>query len=207
MGSEEGEDDEKPVHNVKITKAFYIGIYEVTQEQYEKIMGENPSKYKDTGLPVEMVVYSDAEKFCEKLSEKESKTYRLPTEAEWEYSCRAGSKTKYYWGDKFDGKYAWCGENSDRKTHIVGAREPNDWGLYDMSGNVWEWCQDWYKHGYPSGEQVDPKGPRRSIYRVTRSGSWILVSKHCRSSVRGGGNPVSKRGDFGFRVVMEIERK
>lgn len=206
MGSEKHIDAEKPVHKVKLTKGFYIGVYEVTQEQYEKVMGNNPSHFKGKDLPVDMVSCNDAEEFCKKLSEKEGKTYRLPTEAEWEYACRAGSKTEYYWGDRFDGKYAWYRDNSGGKTHTVGTREPNKWGLYDMSGNVWEWCQDWYKSGYPAGEQVDPEGPASSDSRVLRGGSWGSLAGDCRSAFRYWGRPGNADSSFGFRVVRASEK-
>jgi formylglycine-generating enzyme required for sulfatase activity len=211
MGGKEN-DNEKPVHKVKLTKGFYIGVYEVTQEEYEKVMGKNPSRCKGANLPVEMVSWNDANEFCKKLSEKEGEKYRLLSEAEWEYACRAGSKTEYYWGDSFDEKYAWCGDNSKQKgkTHPVGTREPNKWGLYDMSGNVWEWCQDWYESGYPTNEQVDPEGPASSEknFRVARGGSWedLALFRLHRSAYRNGGTPSKVFSSFGFRVVRASEK-
>ena len=125
MGSEKGFDNEKPVHKVKITRTFCIGVYEVTQAQYEKIMGKNPSYFKGPNRPVDTVSWDDAVLFCKKLSEKEGVKYRLPTEAEWEYACRAGTRTEYYWGDGIDGRCAWYWENSENRTHDVGQKKPN----------------------------------------------------------------------------------
>jgi formylglycine-generating enzyme required for sulfatase activity len=139
MGSNDGEDFEKPLHTVKITKGFYMGAFEVTQGQYQQVMGTNPSYFKGANLPVEQVSWDDAVEFCKKLSQKEGKTYRLPTEAEWEYACRAGTTTKFSFGDDESqlGEYAWYGKNSGMKTHPVGKKKPNAWGLFDMHGNVW----------------------------------------------------------------------
>jgi formylglycine-generating enzyme required for sulfatase activity len=200
MGSEKGWEIEKPVHNVKVAKGFYIAIYEVTQEQYEKVMGKNPSNDKGANLPVAQVSYNDSVEFCKKLSKKEGKTYRLPTEAEWEYACRAGSKTEYYWGDEFDEKYAWYAGNSEWKTHEVGTKEPNNWGLYDMTGNVWEWCQDWLKYEYPTG------GEKTTDTRVSRGGSLYQPPEAFRSAARSGSNPNSAESDQGFRIVLVSEK-
>ena len=138
-------------HKVTLTQPFYLGVYEVTQEQYERVMGKNPSNFKGPQNPVEKVSWDDAVEFCRKLSElpeekAAGRIYRLPTEAEWEYACRAGTTTKYSFGDSESelGEYGWFDKNSDRKTHPVGQKQPNKWGLYDMHGNVWEWCSDWY---------------------------------------------------------------
>ena len=204
MGSPESEQERKEneiQHKVTLTKSFYLGIYEVTQEQYEKVMGSNPSKFKGAKLPVEMVNWDDAREFCEKLSQLEKNmTYRLPSEAEWEYAARAGTKTAYYWGDDFDARYAWCYENSGGKTQEVGTRQPNAWGLYDMSGNVWEWCEDW-KAEYTTGEQVDPKGAASGSCRVNRGGSWNDDPLLCRSAFRNYCTPDNRINDFGLRVV------
>ena len=152
MGSPESEKDRKDnetQHLVKITKPYYLGAYEVTQEQYERVMGKNLSDSKGENKPVENVRWSEAVEFCRKLSEKEGVEYRLPTEAEWEYACRAGTSTAYSFGNDESqlGKYAWYRDNSI-STHPVGELKPNTWGLYDMHGNVWEWCQDLYARGW-----------------------------------------------------------
>ena len=208
MGSPEDEkgrdDDEGPRHKVIISRPFYIGVYEVTQKQYEKVMGKNPSEYKGSYRPVEEVSWNDAKKFCEKLSEMEgNRTYRLPTEAEWEYACRAGTKTAYYWGDEMDGEYCWYDENSNN-TDPVGTRKPNKWGLYDMSGNVWEWCEDWYSNSeYPSFERRDPKGPSSGSRRVNRGGGWRTSPGNCRSANRSNLTPRNTPGALGFRVCLQ----
>ena len=163
----------KTQHEVTITKPFYMGKYVVTQEQYEAIMGNNPSHFKGAQNPVEMVSWDDAQAFCQKLSKKSGKTVRLPTEAEWEYACRAGTSTKYYSGDSEEDlkRVAWYEANSNDTTHPVGQKEPNKFGLYDMHGNVWQWCQDWYGD-YTANEVADPQGPAQGASRVLRGGSW-----------------------------------
>ncbi|MEK7450052.1 MAG: formylglycine-generating enzyme family protein [Planctomycetota bacterium] len=145
MGSNDGENDEKPIHEVALN-SFLISKYEVTQGQWQKIMNNNPSNFKGDNNPVEQVSWDDCQEFC-KRSETESASggktgLRLPTEAEWEYAARAGTTTKYYWGDSINDDYLW--DNSNLGTHPVGQKKPNGFGLYDMLGNVWEWCQDWY---------------------------------------------------------------
>jgi formylglycine-generating enzyme required for sulfatase activity len=195
-------------HKVTLTQAFELGQYEVTQEQYEKLMGKTPSKFKGKQKnPVERVRWDEAVEFCRKLSElpaekKAGHVYRLPTEAEWEYACRAGTKTKYSFGDSESelGDYAWYVKNSGRTTHAVGGKKPNTWGLYDMHGNVWEWCQDWYDD-YPSGSVTDPTGAASGSLRVYRGGSWDCRSDRCRSAYRFRNAPVYRDGDLGFRVL------
>ncbi len=199
-------DWEKPVHKVKITRPFYIGVYEVTRAQYEKIMGKNPSKSKGPNRPVDSITWDDAVLFCKKLSEKEGVEYRLPTEAEWEYACRAGTRTKYYWGDEMDGRYAWYNINSERKTHDVGHKKPNAWGLYDMSGNVFERCSDWFARDYyDNSPEKDPQGPKDGKFRVLRGGSWDLNQAFCRSEDRVGNIPGRTWGMIGFRIVRAPE--
>jgi formylglycine-generating enzyme required for sulfatase activity len=206
MGSDKGDSDEKPVHKVTLTKAFYIGVYEVTQEEWEKVMGSNPSSFKGPKNPVNSVSWDDAQEFVRKLSEKENLPYRLPTEAEWEYACRAGTATEYYWGDAFDGRYAWTDSNSGRKAQPVGTRRPNAWGLHDMSGNVWEWCQDWQSSGYRvKHESVDPKGEGGGRHRVYRGGSWIDSADKCRSANRHGHSSFTHFSFLGFRLVKGIQ--
>jgi formylglycine-generating enzyme required for sulfatase activity len=205
MGAPDSEKDRRPndcpQHKVTLTQPFYLGVYLVTQEQYEKVMGKNPSNFKGAKRPVETVNWSEAQDFCLKLSKLQmNMTYRLPTEAEWEYAARAGTQTAYYWGDNFDGQYAWCKENSKGESQEVGTRQPNAWGLYDMSGNAWEWCADWFG-AYPASEQVDPKGAASGSNRVLRGGAWGAAPNACCSTYRLD-SPVDNRNFvMGFRVV------
>jgi formylglycine-generating enzyme required for sulfatase activity len=176
MGGESGDSDEKPVHKVTLSKGFYMQTTEVTQGQWKKVMGNNPSYFKNCGdtCPVESVSWNEVQGFIEKLNQMEgTNKYRLPTEAEWEYACRAGSSSKYSFGNSEGGlgKYAWYDDNSGGKAHPVSQKKPNAWGLYDMHGNVWEWVEDWYGD-YPSGAVTDPSGPSGGSYRVFRGGSW-----------------------------------
>lgn len=201
MGSLEGSEDELPVHLVTISKPFYMGVYEVTQEQWKQIMGKNHSEFEDGRWPVENVSWNEVQKFIKKLSEKENIQYRLPTEAEWEYVCRAGTKTKYYWGDEFNEEYAWYIENSGGKTQPVGQKKPNAWGLYDMTGNVYEWCADSYD-GYSEEYFVDPK-QSGGTRRIGRGGSWKSSAEGCRSSNRGSNHPFRRFDVLGFRLVRE----
>ncbi len=198
-------------HQVTLTKAFEIGVYEVTQEQYEQVMGTNPSNFKGPQNPVETVSWDDAVAFCRKLSEmpaekKAGYVYRLPTEAEWEYACRAGTTTVYSFGDSESdlGYYAWYddhfGNPTAGTTHPVGGKKPNAWGLYDMHGNIYEWCQDWYGD-YPSGPVTDPTGAASGSYRVYRGGSWYHFSDFCRSANRYRYAPVNRINIIGFRVL------
>jgi formylglycine-generating enzyme required for sulfatase activity len=213
MGSNDY-DCEKPVHSVTISKDFYIGKYEVTQAQWEKIMGNNPGNFKKGGgYPVEKVSWNDiCEKngFLDKINQLKPGGYsgfRLPTEAEWEYSCRAGTITKHYWGDKVDSAYCWYWDNSSSTTHPVGEKKPNAWGLYDMSGNVWEWCRDSSDNinglvtdTYVEGI-VDPLC-NAGKNRVVRGGSWITRAPRCRSSFRSGDDPSRGFDEIGFRLAL-----
>ena len=206
MGSKESGNQERPVHEVEITKPFYIGVYEVTQEQYYEIMGRMSSHFKGPNRPVMLVSWKEARLFCAKLAEKERVVYRLPTEAEWEYACRAGKRTEYYWGNEMDGRYAWYFANSERRTHDVGTRKPNQWGLYDMSGNVYEWCYDWYENGYYStSPSKNPRGPAQGQRRVVRGGGWADSPSFCRSAFRRSRKPTRRYGDCGFRVIRPAE--
>ncbi len=199
MGEKDGKDN--PQHKV-ILSDFSICSMQVTQEQYEAIMGINPSYFKGKDLPVERVSWHDAVAFCKKLSEISGEQYRLPTEAEWEYCCRAGSDTEYCFGDDEAnlGEYAWYSDNSAGETHPVGTKKPNNWGLYDMHGNVWEWCSDWYGE-YPEGDTTDPSGPKKGQGRVLRGGSWNLVAPCCRAAYRLRDTPANRSSIFGFGVV------
>jgi len=214
--SEQGRDDGETQHEVTISEDYYLGVFEVTRGQYEKVMGTNLSYFQkrvigksDSSMyPVDQVSWEDAVEFCKKLSElpeekKAGRVYRLPTEAEWEYACRAGSKAAYSFGanSKTLGDYAWFGENSGRHTHPVGEKKANAWGLYDMHGNVWEWCSDWYGV-YPKGSVSDPSGPSEGSIRVDRGGSWAYGAANCRSAYRGWGAPSYRIGNDGFRVAL-----
>jgi formylglycine-generating enzyme required for sulfatase activity len=200
MGSNNGDDDEKPAHRVKISQGFWMGIYEMTQEEYEKVMGRNPSNFKRCPkCPVENVSWDDAQEFIKRLNSQSSdgSKYRLPSEAEWEYAARAGT-TGDYAGDV--DLMAWYDKNSGSKTHPVGQKKANIWGLYDMHGNVWEWVQDW-KGSYTSGTVTDPTGVSTGSYRVDRGGGWYGSTPYLRSSERSGDSPGRRGDDLGFRLV------
>jgi formylglycine-generating enzyme required for sulfatase activity len=215
MGSSES-DSEKPPHQVKVN-SFAIGKYPITQAQYQAVMGNNPSQFKNNPQnPVECVSWNDAKAFCQKLSRITGKTYRLPTEAEWEYACRAGTTTRYYFGDNDNqlGDYAWGRENSNNKTHPVGQKKPNGWGLYDMSGNVWEWCEDDWHDSYAGapddGTAWIDNDNRSQSRKCLRGGSWINFPILCRSANRSWFNPDNRCSWFnpdnryslcGFRVA------
>jgi formylglycine-generating enzyme required for sulfatase activity len=209
---------EGPRHKVKVPRAFYMGIYEVTQGQFNDVMGYNPSHFTRKGngsrdYPVEQVSYLVAESFCRRLSalpaeKRAGRVYRLPTEVEWEYACRAGSTTTYYFGDDANElrRHAWFGENSGGQTQQVGQRLPNDWGLYDMHGNVWEWCADWfYPRYYANSAERDPHFQPK--LRVVRGGGWggdYGTRQWCRSASRGRDVPEAATNYHGFRVVLTI---
>lgn len=203
MGSNEY--DEMPPHQVKVSP-FAIGKYEITQAQWEAMMGRNPSKFRgDNNRPVEQVSWNQAQEFIKRLRDRtRNQTYRLPTEAEWEYAARAGSKGRYSFGDDPNrlSDYAWFERNSGGKTHPVGQRLPNTWGLFDMHGNVVEWCQDWYDENYyKQSPRENPQGPLSGVGRVLRGGSWKLPAIDCRSTGRGNDPPDDHYDDIGFRVV------
>ena len=197
------ESDESPSHRVTISKDYYIGKFEVTQELYEAVMGYNPSNRKSPNLPVENVNYSDALEFCAKLSRMTGRRFTLPTEAEWEYAARGGHKatnTKYS-GSSSVNDVAWYEDNSGNRTHPVGSLRPNELGIYDMSGNVWEWCLDWYGD-YSSSSQTDPKGPSTGNSRVQRGGGWYFNGSFCRVVNRSHDDPNNGDAYSGFRVVF-----
>jgi formylglycine-generating enzyme required for sulfatase activity len=218
----DGERDEGPQTAVTISRGFWMGKYEVTQGDYLAVMGSNPSYFQppnataDTNRPVETVSWADATNYCATLTQREraagriatNGVYRLPTEAEWEYACRARTSTRFSYGDDPDytnlTNYAWYLDNSGGTPHPVGEKLPNPWGLYDMLGNVWEWCQDWYGD-YPGGIAIDPQGPVTGSYRVICGGDWHDYPGGCRSARRLNSHfdPDSGRnGDIGFRVLL-----
>ena len=195
---------EMPQHRVNLQE-FYLGKYPVTQEQYQAIMGTNPQNFKNNPKnPVESVSWDDTQEFCQKINQKTGKKYRLPSEAEWEYACRAGTQTRYYFGNNEDllKEYAWYGNNSASKTHPVGQKKSNNWGLYDMHGNVWEWCEDGWHENYqnaPKDGSVWNDNYSQSDNRAVRGGSWNSPSRNCRSACRSFND--TRRYDYGFRVV------
>ncbi len=208
MGSNEGNEDEKPIHTV-ILSDFYIGATEVTQAQWVAIMGHNPSKWKGDNLPVEEVSWDDIQLFLKKLNLQTGQTYRLPTEAEWEYAARGGSEasqTSYqYAGSNTLGEVAWYGDNSGGTTHPVGQKKPNALGLYDMSGNVWEWCNDYYDSNYYQNSPTkNPQGSLSGHFRILRGGSWSHDSQNCRVARRLWFFPNYWVSRSGFRLVRVV---
>ena len=215
--------EERPQHRVRITKPFYLGTCPVTQEQWAAVMGNNPSAFKGPKNPVEQVSWDDCQQFLDKLARfrraqpgnlpPDRGEFQLPTEAQWEYSCRAGSTTQYCFGDDEAelGEYAWFDKNSGGKTHPAGEKKPNAWGLHDVHGNVWEWCQDWYDGGYYTTCAIseltsmtptsDPNGPSAGSFRVVRGGDWQGPATACRSAIRGRYTPENRRSFLGFRVA------
>lgn len=225
MGSpltETGRDlDEDPITQVILTGGIWMGKYEVTQRDYEALMETNPSEFTgDPDFPVETVTWHNAIDYCSRLTTRERAAgriptgfaYRLPTEAEFEYACRAGTTTRYFFGNDPNltliGSYAWYGGNSGGAPHRVGQKLPNAFGLYDMSGNVWEWCMDWYSDYYPGGTVTNPQGPGSGAGRVFRGGSFLVnlnSAAYCRSSMRNYVSPIYSRNNVGFRVVLAPE--
>ena len=225
-----GDSDEKPVHEVTITQPFWMSRTEVTQAQYEAVMGTNPSKFKGADLPVERVSWYEAVEFCNALSQQEgldtcysgsgsntvcdftANGYRLPTEAEWEYACRGGEETDFYTGNMTNSscnpldpaldRAGWYCGNADDSTRTVGQKEPNGFGLYDMHGNVNEWCWDWFDSDfYAASPAEDPRGPGSGTRRVLRGGSWVFFARFCRSAGRYTKDPDNRNFNFGFRFV------
>ena len=199
----DGYANEKPVHEVCVND-FYIGKYEVTQGQWQRIMGNNPSYYKNCGdnCPVEQVSWNDIQQFIQRLNNQSGKQYRLPTEAEWEYAARSGGKSEKYAGGNDVDAVAWYDGNSGRETHPVGQKQPNGLGLYDMSGNVWEWCSDWYGEKYYGQSFRDnPDGPSSGSYRVLRGGSWLNKPRYVRVAIRVRYFPVYRSSYYGFRLA------
>ncbi|MBI4664018.1 MAG: formylglycine-generating enzyme family protein [Verrucomicrobia bacterium] len=219
MGSppEEADHDwnEEPLTRVELKFGFWMGKFEVTQREYERVMGSNPSWHKgDDKRPVEQVSWADAVAYCARLTQTEAAAgrlphgyaYRLPTEAEFEYACRAGTTTRFSYGDdpgySLLGDFAWYSANSGNAPHPVGQKKPNPLGLHDIYGNVWEWCLDWYRDAYPGGTVVNPSGPVAGIARVFRGGGWDYKAASCRSAYRNYVLPSRRTNYIGFRVVL-----
>ncbi len=217
MGSPETEAgrqrDEGPQHQVRIDRPFYLGTYEVTQQQWIAMMAENPSIFRHQtdhlNQPVDWVSWHDCQRFIDKLNELGLGSFRFPTEAEWEYACRAGTTTRFYWGDDPEGwemhHYAWAYSRAEGLSHPVGQKQPNAWGVYDMCGNVWEWCSDW-RGTYPDSVQINPAGPEKGTQKIYRGGSWFNPSETLRSANRHGHEPDIPFTNAGLRVVMETIR-
>jgi formylglycine-generating enzyme required for sulfatase activity len=218
MGSPDGElarGNDETQHQVTLSKYFYLQTTEVTQGQWKAVMGSNPSSFNTCGdnCPVENVSWNDVQDFIQKLNEKENTTkYTLPTEAQWEYAARAGTSTAFFDGNISEtgcnpepnlSYMGWYCYNADSKTHPVAHKEPNVWGLYDMYGNVWEWCSDWYGT-YPNSAVTDPVGPDTGSSRVLRGGSWVNSAGYCRSAVRNSLSPGYRSSNYGFRLAFSL---
>lgn len=223
MGSPASELDrfsEESPHTVTLTRGFWMKETEVTQAEWQSVMGTNPSQFQGPQRPVEQVSWIECVEFCNKLSRKEGLTpcynamnwnrsangYRLPTEAEWEYACRAGSSGRFCSGDLDSdlGEHGWYAINSENRTHDVKLKKPNAWGLYDMHGNVWEWCWDYWAY-YPEGSVTDPQGPALGSYHVNRGGGWLDSARLCRSADRDSGIPAYYYENLGFRIVRNAD--
>jgi formylglycine-generating enzyme required for sulfatase activity len=197
-------------HTVTLSRAFSIGITEVTQRQYKQLVARHKGGFSGADHPMENISWNNAIAFCEKLStlpgeRAAGRVYRLPTEAEWEYACRAGTTTAYSFGDdaaQLAGN-GWYDMNADWTTHPVGEKRSNPWGLFDMHGNVWEWCSNWYNE-YPHGATTDPQGAAQGIFRVYRGGSWTLDATKCRSANRHVGTPSYRSSYTGFRLALNL---
>jgi len=217
MGSPADEESHQPaeiLHQVTLTKPFYMSLGEITQGQWTALMGKNPSFFLGDDLPVETVTWDEANEFCRKLGERDEGKYDLPTEARWEYACRAGTTTAFHTGPtilpsqaNYDGNSSYAGGRKGEfreTTTPAGTFAPNPWGLFDMHGNVWEWCQDRYGP-YPEDEIIDPTGAPSGENRALRGGCWINSPAVCRSANRGQGKPVSWNFHFGFRIVRSVD--
>ena len=203
--SEQGSDafdNESPTHSVTLS-SYYICKYEVTQALWRAVMGNNPSNFKGDNLPVECVSWDDCQTFINRLNSYTGRNFRLPTEAEWEFAARGGNYSRHYKysGSNYISDVAWYDGNSSNRTHPVGTKQANELGLYDMSGNVWEWCSDWYG-SYSSYSQNDPTGPNSGSDRVLRGGSWCDGASYCRSSYRYYNSPGYRNINLGFRLVL-----
>ncbi|MFZ5573118.1 MAG: SUMF1/EgtB/PvdO family nonheme iron enzyme [Thermodesulfobacteriota bacterium] len=216
-GGEAGRGKDETRHQVTLTRGFFLQTTEVTQRQWKKVMDDNPAVFSDCGgdCPVENISWEDTQQFIDKLNQRDGRIYRLPTEAEWEFAFRAGTRKMFYTGNclsadqaNYDGNFPMdgCSGGPNRKSIVVvGSFPPNPWGLYDMAGNVWEWCQDWYG-SYPGGPVSDPAGPSSGSQRVMRGGAWNSYADNCRSANRIGYGPGEKYGNFGFRLALNTDR-
>jgi sulfatase modifying factor 1 len=202
-------------HKVTLTKGFYMGMYTVTQEEWKEIMGKNPSFFKgEKNLPVETVSWEECQEFIKKLRDKDKKPYRLPTEAEWEYACRAGTTTPFHFGEtistdqaNYNGNFTYGNGKKGiwgKKTAPVGNFPANAWGLHDMHGNLWQWCEDWYED-YPQKDVIDPIGPQKGVVRTLRGGSWYHTPEHCRSAYRVRSAPGFRGNGCGFRLCFCLD--
>lgn len=202
QGSEFVDDDEKPTHQVTLS-SYYIGETEVTQALWQAVMGNNPSYYEGDNLPVESISYEDIQGFIAKLNQKTGKNFRFPTEAEWEFAARGGNKSEgfKYSGSNNANNVAWYDENSNYKTHPVKTKQANELGIYDMSGNIWEWCSDWYGD-YSSSSQTNPSGANSGSHRVLRGGAWNYSARYCRVSDRDFDFSYSRNNFNGFRLAL-----
>ena len=204
MGSPESESgrcpDEFP-HEVALTDGFWMLETEVTREMWKSVMGNEPGVFRGERLPVEQVGWVDCIEFCRKLSEKLGSPVTLPTEAQWEYACRAGTSGPFAGNLE---EMAWFGPNSENRTHPVGQKKPNAWGIHDMHGNVWEWCLDWYaEDSYAGSPSTDPHGPDRGVNRVYRGGGWYGDARFCRSAYRNYYAPNFRSYGHGFRIILK----
>jgi formylglycine-generating enzyme required for sulfatase activity len=212
-GSKYGESDEKPVTTVRISRPYWLGKYEVTQKEWTALMRTSPSNVVAERFPVEQVSWEEAMAFCPRLTEREraagrlpaGHVYTLPTEAEWDYACRAGTTGDYSGTGKL-ADMGWYSANSDDSTHPVGQERANGWGLYNMHGNVWEWCRDWYASSLPGGSVTDPSGALLGSDRVIRGGSWFNTADRCRSASRFSDSPGVRRDLLGFRLALSSVR-
>lgn len=214
MGSSKAVKDrfkEEDQHEVTISHSFYMGVAHVTVDQYAQFVKDTGRKHDEPAFkqagdhPVVKVNWDDAQSYCKWLSKKTDKTVLLPTEAQWEYACRAGSKTRFSFGDRDAtlGEYSWYVVNSAKMTHSVAKKKANPWGLYDMHGNAWQWCSDWYGP-YSVADKTDPVGPKEGTFRVARGGAWIAEPPACRSAFRCPNRPNNRAPEFGFRVTVAV---
>jgi formylglycine-generating enzyme required for sulfatase activity len=212
--SEACRSEDERQHRVTLTRGFWLGSQPVTQAQWQAVMEHNPSSFRGPDRPVEQVSWEDVLEFCKRLSEQDGQHYRLPTEAEWEYACRAGTTTPFAFGDtlasdqaNYDANFTYDGGATGlyrEQTTPVHFFQPNRWGLHDMHGNVWEWCDDWYGE-YPRGPMRDPQGPEAGHVKVVRGGSWSCPPRYCRSAFRFWFAPAYRSRYLGFRVVLCLD--